>query len=88
MPNSYDTLESAQARILELEQQLESVTNERDTLSENNNTLNQRVTQLSERCQDFFNQIIQQRENPGKDEEEDEEGPTLEEFTNSLIDKF
>lgn len=88
MANSYDTLESAQARILELEQQLESVTNERDTLSEDNNALNERVTQLSERCQDFFNQIIQQRENPRKDEEDDEEGPTLEEFTNSIIDKF
>lgn len=88
MPNSYDTLESAQARILELEQQLESVTNERDTLSEDNNTLNERVTQLSDRCQNFFNQIIQQRENPGEDEEEDEDGPTLEEFTNSIIDKF
>lgn len=87
MPNSYGTLEEAQARILELEQELESVTNERDTLSENNNSLNERVAQLSERCQNFFNQIIQQRENPDTDEE-DEEGPTLEEFTNSIIDKF
>ena len=84
---AYDTIEEAQARILELEQELESVTNERDTLSENNNALNERVTQLSDRCQNFFNQIIQQRENPGRDEEE-EEGPTLEEFTNSIIDKF
>ena len=87
MPNSYGTLEEAQARILELEQELESVTNERDTLSENNNSLNERVAQLSERCQNFFNQIIQQRENPDNEDDE-EETQTLEEFTNSIIDKF
>ncbi len=79
----YDTIESAQERILELEGQLADVTTERDTLSENNKKLTEESENLRTLNQKYFNKLIAQEET-GKPNEEEPEIPSCEEFAKTL----
>lgn len=80
----YDTIETAQARILELEEELNTVKSERDSLSENNNSLTARVEELRSQNQTYFNKLLAQKEEPNKEDEREEEIPTCEEFAKSI----
>lgn len=82
MPN-YDTIESARARIVELEEQLTLVTGERDSLSQNNATLTEELNEVKTLNQKLFNKVIQGKENP-EPEEPEETVPTCEEFAKSI----
>lgn len=85
---AYDTLEEAQARILELDEEIERVRGERDTLSQNNNTLTQENENLRTLNQKYFNKLIAQDDIKNKqDDDEGEEVPTCEEFANTLIER-
>lgn len=79
----YDTLESAQERILELEGKLADVETERDTLSENNKKLTEETENLRTLNQKYFNKLIAQ-ETPEKEKEEERDVPTCEDFALSL----
>lgn len=76
------TIEEAQNRILELETQLADVTSERDTLSQNNESLTTDLKNARELNQRYFERL-----NMGKAEEtEEHEEPALscEDFAKTL----
>lgn len=67
------TLEEAQARIIELTEENEQLTNERDSLSQNNNELTTECEKLRKMNQNYFNKLIAQHEgndDPGEPEKE------------------
>lgn len=79
----YDTLEAAQARIIELDEANAALTAERDTLSQNINEMTAAMETLRKMNQDYFNRLIQQKEHhdePGKEDIP----PTCEEFAKTL----
>lgn len=79
------TLEEAQAEIIRLQEANTALTNERDTLSQNNTTLTQELAQVRQLNQQYFNKLSAQYSDPaGKDDEEEEEAPTCEEFAKTL----
>lgn len=84
MPNKYETLEAAQARILELEEERATLIGERDTARQNEQTLTANVEELRKLNQTYFNRLIAQDKREEEDEEEDEAAPTCEEFAASL----
>ena len=79
------TIEEAQEKILELQGQVTELTNERDTLSQNNKTLADDLEKVRTLNQKYFNQLSAQDtgEGGGKDDEE-EESQTLEEYAATL----
>lgn len=80
----YDTLETAQERILELEEELEKVNAERITLSENNSSLTTECETLRTLNQKYFNKLMAQ-DNTGKtNEEEEPEIMSCEEFAKTI----
>lgn len=79
------TLEEAQARILDLTEQVTALTNERDTLSQNNNDLNTQLEDVRKLNQTYFNKLLAQNSGQeDKNNNEDEEVPSCEEFANTL----
>lgn len=69
------TLEEAQERILEMQEQIDSLTTERDTLSQNNEQLTSDLENQRTLTQKYFNRLIAQEnddQNDGGDEEGDE----------------
>ena len=68
--NQFATLEEAQAEIIRLNDQLTERTNERDTLSQNNNQLQQDNERLRTLNQNYFNKLSQQYSEPDKGKEE------------------
>lgn len=80
------TLEEAQVRILELEEQLEERTTERDTLSQNNTQLSQDLERVRTLNQRYFEKLSAQFPGSGDKKEEDDESdaPTCEEFAKTL----
>lgn len=77
------TLEEAQNRILELEGQLAEVTNERDTLSQNNNALTTDLENARALNQKLFERVSV-AEVEDEPEEEPETAPSCEEFAKTL----
>ena len=77
------TLEEAQARILELVEQNQALTAERDSLSQNNNELTAERDSLRELNQKYFNKLIAQEVHEDKT---DPEPPPVscEEFAKTL----
>ena len=76
------TLEEAQAEILRLQEQVTELTNERDTLSQNNNTLTGELESVRKLNQQYFNKLSAQY-SPEQDEnnnEDDKEVQSLEDF--------
>lgn len=82
---TYATVEEAQARIVELQEQLTEVTNERDTLSQNNEKLTGELDQVRALNQKYFNKLTAQY-TPAEDEKEEreEEVPSCEDFARTL----
>lgn len=76
----YNTLEEAQARILELEEELAERTNERDTLSQHKEQLTQELNQSRTLNQRYFEKLSAQYSPPDDNPGQDEEPPTCEEF--------
>ena len=77
------TLEQAQERILELTEQNQNLTTERDALSQENNTLKTESEELRKLNQKYFNKLIQQ-DTKNEPDEKEEHTPTCEEFAAGL----
>lgn len=77
------TPEEMQERILTLEEENKNLTAERDTLLENNKTLNEDITRVRAVNQKYFEKLSMQ-ENPENHDEEEEPAPTCEEFAKTL----
>lgn len=75
------TIEQAQERILELEGQITELTNERDSLSQNNENLNRDLEAARTLNQRLFERVTTQESSP---EEEEETVLTCEEFAKTL----
>ena len=79
------TLEEAQAKILELQEQNAQLTNERDTLSQNNADLTSELEGVKKLNQQYFNKLSQQFiPTEDKNDEEDDEVPSCEDFAKTL----
>lgn len=77
------TLEEAQEQILDLQGQLSEVQNERDSLSQNNETLAAELEKVRTLNQKYFNQLTAQYA-PAAPTEEPEASETLEEFAKKI----
>lgn len=80
----FETLEAAQAEIIRLQEENTALTNERDTLSQNNTTLTQELAQVRTLNQQYFNKLSAQYSNLAGTKEEEDEAPTCEEFAKTL----
>ena len=79
------TLEQAKAKILELQEQNTQLTNEKETLSQNNATLTGELESVKKLNQQYFNKLSQQFL-PTEDEkcDSEKEVPSCEEFAKSI----
>lgn len=77
------TPEEMQERILELEEENKGLTAERDTLLENNKTLTDDIERVRAVNQRYFEKLSMQ-EGTGKEDEDEEQTPTCEEFAKTL----
>lgn len=77
------TLEEAQAKIVELQEQLTATETERDTLKSNIEQLNSDLARVRELNQRYFEKLSQQITNPAETEKS-EPAPTCEEFARNL----
>ena len=82
----YDTLEEAQARILELDEQVTMLTGERDSLSQENENLRRENEETRTLNQKYFNKLIAQEKDSHENDNEDEGEEVLspEEFAKTL----
>lgn len=78
------TLEEAQAEIIRLQEKNTSLTNERDTLSQNNKNLTEELGRVRTLNQTYFNKLSAQYSEPAGKKDEEEEAPTCEEFAKNL----
>lgn len=79
-----NTIEEARAEILRLQGQVTELTNERDTLSQNNNTLTKELESVRKLNQQYFNKLsAQYSQEPDKTDIE-EEVPSCEDFAKTL----
>lgn len=70
-----NTIEEARDRILELEGQITELTNERDTLSQNNNALSTELESVRKLNQKYFDRLSAQYSEPEEEEEEEKDKP-------------
>ena len=79
------TLEQAQAKILELQEENTQLKTEKETLSQNNATLTGELTEVKKLNQRYFNKL-QQQYIPEEDKQRDSEPevPSCEDFAKSL----
>ena len=81
----FNTIEEAQAEIIRLNEQLTEVTNERDTLSQNNKTLVDDNDRLRTLNQNYFNKLSAQYvPADDKNKKDEEEVASCEEVANSI----
>lgn len=79
------TLEEAQAEIIRLNEQVTELTNERDTLSQNNTTLTGELESVRKLNQQYFNKLSAQYSHDADEKDDDaEEVPTCEDFAKTL----
>ena len=78
------TIEEAQERILELESQLETVTTERDTLSQNNSELSTNLEKARELNQKLFERVNAQHTDESAQDGEEDDVQTCEDFAKSI----
>lgn len=82
---TYDTLEQAREAIVDLQARVTELTNERDTLSQNNNQLTQELESVRTLNQKYFNKLSAQfQDQEGKNDNEDKEAPSCEDFAKTL----
>ena len=83
--NQFTTLEDAQAEIVRLNEALTEVTNERNTLSQNNATLTGENENLRKLNQKYFNKLsAQYLQEPDKTDNDEQEVPSCEDFAKTL----
>ena len=70
---TYDTLEKAQEAILDFQARITELENERDTLSQNNETLTQELASVRTLNQKYFNQLSAQFHEEDENDDEEEE---------------
>ena len=75
-----NTLEEARAEILRLQEDNTRLSNERDTLSQNNNNLSVELEKVRSLNQQYFNKLSAQFTPEAGKTKEEEEAPTCEEF--------
>ena len=81
----FDTLEAAQAEILRLNEQVTELTNERDTLSQNNTTLTGELESVRKLNQQYFNKLSQQFVNQDdSDQGDSDQEESLEDYAKTL----
>lgn len=79
------TLEEAQAEIIRLNEQVTELTNERDTLSQNNATLTGELESVRKLNQQYFNKLTAQySQEADKTDNEEKEVQTCEDFAKTL----
>ena len=79
------TLEEAQAKILEQQETITSLTTERDTLSQNNADMAKELDSVKKLNQQYFNKLSQQFfPTEGKNDEQEEKAPSCEDFAKTL----
>lgn len=79
------TLEQAQEEILRLQGELSQITTERDTLSQNNETLTNQLNESRTLCQKFFNQLRAGTDQNREENQDDEkEPPSCEDYALTL----
>ena len=80
-----NTLEEARAEIIRLQEANTALTNERDTLSQNNTTLNQELESVRKLNQQYFNKLSAQfQDQEDKNDQEEKEVPSCEDFAKTL----
>ena len=80
----FETLEAAQAEIVRLTDELTERTNERDTLSQNNETLTAELQQVRTLNQQYFNRLIAQSTDQTAPDPDEEPAPSCEDFAKTL----
>lgn len=84
MPN-FNTLEEAQAEIIRLNEKVTELTNERDTLSQNNTNLTGELESVRKLNQQYFNKLsAQYSQEPDKTDNDEEEVQSCEDFAKTL----
>lgn len=79
------TLEEAQAQIVQLQEDITAITNERDTLLQNNETLTGELNSVRELNQKYFNKLTAHYfPEDDKKDDEDEKVVSCEEFAKTL----
>lgn len=85
MPNEITTIEEARAEILRLQEENTELTNERDTLSQNNNQLATELESVRKLNQQYFNKLsAQYSQQEDKNDGDAEEVQTCEDFAKTL----
>ena len=83
--SKFSTIEEAQAEIIRLQEANTALTNERDTLSQNNTTLNQELESVRKLNQQYFNKLSAQfQDQEDKNDQEEKEVPSCEDFAKTL----
>lgn len=81
----FDTLEAAQAEIVRLNDQVAELTNERDTLSQNNTNLTGELESVRKLNQQYFNKLSQQFVNQDDhDQGDSDQEESLEDYAKTL----
>lgn len=81
----FETLEQAQAEILRLQEANTELTNERDTLSQNNESLTAEIESVRKLNQQYFNKLsAQYSQQEDKNHNETEEVQSCEDFAKTL----
>lgn len=78
------TIEEARAEILRLQEQLTQTETERDTLSQNNETLSADLSRVRALNQQYFEKLSQQYLKPDEPEEPDTPSPSCEDFAKTI----
>ena len=81
----FETLEDAQAEIIRLNERLTEVETERDSLSQNNDTLTSDNARLRALNTSYFEKLSQQYVQPEKEKEQPPAAPSCEDFAKTLI---
>lgn len=77
------TLEEAQAKILELQEELNTVKGEKETLTQTNNTLTEDLKKAREVNQKMLEKVVDHKEDKD-DKDKEEPQKTLEEYAEGL----
>lgn len=82
--DQFNTLEEARAEIIRLQEVNTELTNERDTLSQNNETLTGELEAVRKLNQQYFNKLCAQNSPEPEKEEPEALQPSCEEFAKTL----
>lgn len=84
----FETLEEAQAEIIRLQEANAQLTTERDTLSQNNETLSGELASVKQLNQQYFNKLSQQFLPAEGKKDNEQEAPSCQEFAKTLTQYF